>query len=102
MENEGEKQDRPYISHLDFPKFDGKREEYSNYQYAVMNLKSQCAPKDFKYLAPKLIANFTGTMSEDARAVELLGSDYQVDDGVELLLAFIRRRLHITDLHLET
>ena len=27
---------------------------------------------------------------------------YQVDDGVEQLLAFIRKRLHITDLHLET
>ena len=41
-------------------------------------------------------------MSEDARAMELLGTDYQVDDGVEKLLAFIRKRLHITDLHLET
>ena len=52
--NDGEKPDRPYISHLDFPKFDGKREEYSNYQYAVVSLKSQCAPRDYKYLAPKL------------------------------------------------
>ena len=57
-----EKFERPYISHLDFPKFDGKKEEFSNYQYAVLNLKSQCAPKDYKYLAPKLIANFTGAM----------------------------------------
>ena len=97
-----DKFDRPYISHLDFPKFDGRREEYSNYQYAVMNLKSQCAPRDYKYLAPKLISNFTGAMSEDARAMELLGSDYQVDDGVDQLLAFIRKRLHITDLNLET
>ena len=99
MENN---EDRPYISHLDFPKFDGRKEEYSNYQYAVMNLKSQCTTKDYKYLAPKLISNFTGSMSEDARAMELLGTDYQVHDGVERLLTFIRKRLHITDLGLET
>ena len=48
-----------------------------------MNLKSQCAAKDYKYLAPKLISNFTGAMSEDARAMELHSTDYQVDDGVE-------------------
>ena len=29
-------------------------------------------------------------------------SDYQVDDGVELLLAFIRKRLNIRELDLET
>ena len=32
-----EKHDRPYISPLDFPKFDGRREEYSICQYAVIN-----------------------------------------------------------------
>ena len=48
-----EKYERPYISHLDFPKLDGRKEEYANYQYAVLNLKSQCAPKDYKYLPPK-------------------------------------------------
>ena len=52
--NNEDKFDRPYISHLDFPKFDGRREEYSNYQYAVMNLKSQCAPRDHKYLTPQV------------------------------------------------
>ena len=41
-------------------------------------------------------------MSEDARAMELLGSDFLEEDGVEKLLTFIRKRLHITDLHLET
>ena len=97
-----EKEERPYISHLDFPKFDGKKESYPNYQYVVLNLKSQCAPKDYKYLAPKLIANFTGSMQEDARAMELLGQDFLNDDGVEQLLLFLRKRLHITDLNLET
>ena len=65
-------------------------------------MKSQCAPTDYKYIAPKLIANFTGSMREDARAMELLGQDYLADDGVERLLAFLRKRLHITDLQLET
>ena len=67
-----------------------------------MNLKSQCAPRDYKYLAPKLISNFTGSLSEDARAMELNGIHFQVDDGVEQLLDFLRKRLHITDLSLET
>ena len=58
-----------------------------------MNLKSQCAPKDYTYLAPKLISNFTGAMREDARAMELMGTDYQVDDGVDELLALIRKRV---------
>ena len=66
-----------------------------------MNLKSQCAAKDYTYLAPKLISNFTGAMSEDARAMELHSTDYQVDDGVEKLLAFIRKRLNITDLSMD-
>ncbi len=102
LENDDSKYDRPRISHLDFPKFDGRREEYSNYKYAVLNLKSQCVPRDYKYLAPKLIANFTGSMSDDAKAMELSATDFQVDDGVEKLLRFIRKRLHITDLNLET
>ena len=67
-----------------------------------MNLKSQCDPQDYKYLAPMLISNFIGAMSEDARAMGLHISDYQVDGGVENLLALIRQRLHITDLNLET
>ena len=97
-----EKEERPYISHLEFPKFDGRKESYPNYQYDVLNLKAQCASKDYKYLAPKLIANFTGAMQEDARAMELLGRDFLIDDGVEQLLSFLRKRLHITDLNLET
>ena len=41
-------------------------------------------------------------MSDDARSIELNVGDYQVQDGVELLLAFIRKRLNIRDLDLET
>ena len=39
-------------------KFDVRKEAYASYKYQVMNLKSQCAPTDYKYLAPKLISNF--------------------------------------------
>ena len=67
-----------------------------------MNLKSQCAPRDYKYLAPRLISNFIGALSEDTRAMDIHSSDYQVDGGVGKLLALIRQRLHITDLNLET
>ena len=53
-----DERDRPYLSHLVFPAFDGKRQEYSTYKYDVMNLKSQCSAKDHKFLAPWLISHF--------------------------------------------
>ena len=40
-----DERDRPYLSHLVFPTFDGGRQEYSTYKYDVMNLKSQCSEK---------------------------------------------------------
>ena len=67
-----------------------------------MNLKSQCSVKDHKYLAPRLISNFKGAMSEDARSMELNAAGYMVLDGVEKLLEFIRKRLHTRDLDLES
>ena len=41
-------------------------------------------------------------MSDDARSMELNAAEYMVPDGVEQLLAFIRKRLNIRDLDLET
>ena len=41
-------------------------------------------------------------MSEDARSMELNAAEYMVPDGVEKLLEFIRKRLNIRDLDLET
>ena len=41
-------------------------------------------------------------MSEDARSMELSAADYMTADGVEKLLEFIRKRLNIRDLDLET
>ncbi len=78
---------RPYLSHLDFPKFDGRKEEYPNYKYQVLNLESQCSLSDHKYLA---------------RSMELNSADYLVDNGIELLLELIRKRLNIRDLDLGT
>ena len=68
----------------------------------VTNLKSQFGTKDHKYLAPRLISDVKGATSDDARSIELNAGGYQVQDGVELLLAFIRKRLNIRDLDLET
>ena len=50
----------------------------------------------------KLISNFTGAMSGDARSMAITSPDYLDDDGVERLLACIRRRLNIRDVGLET
>ena len=41
-------------------------------------------------------------MSDDVRSMELSSADYLVPDGVELLLAFIRKRLNIRELDLDT
>ena len=94
--------DRPYLSHLDFPTFDGQKEDYASYKYNVLNLKSQCGTTDHKFVAPRLISNFKGAMSDDARSMELNAGDYLLPGGVEKLLAFIRKRLNIRDLDLET
>ena len=56
-----------------------------------MNLKSQYGTTDHTYLAPRLISNFKGAMSDDARSMELNAGDYMLPDGVEQLLAFIRK-----------
>ena len=41
-------------------------------------------------------------MSDDVRSMELNSADYAVPDGVERLLAFIKKRLNIRELDLET
>ena len=94
--------DRPYLAHLEFPTFYGKNEEYNTYTYTVRNLQAQCAPRDHKYVAPRLISNVRGSMSDDVRSMELKSSDYLVDDSVGRLLEFIRKRLNSWGLDLET
>ena len=94
--------DRPCLSHIDFPTFSGSKEEYANYKYALLNLKAHCGPRDHQVLAPRLISNFKGAMSDDVRSMELNSADYLVPDGIERLLAFIKRRLNIRELDLET
>ena len=97
-----EDRDRPYLSHLDFPTFNGNKEDFANYKYIVANLKAQCGQRDHKYLAPRLISNFKGAFSDDVRSMELNSAEDQTPDGVERLLAFIKRRLNIRELDLET
>ena len=67
-----------------------------------MNLKSQCGPRDHKYLAPRLISNFRGAMSYDVRSMEWNSAEYLVPDGIERLSALIKKRLNIRELDLET
>ena len=97
-----EDRDRPYLSHLDFPTFNGNKEDFATYRYTVMNPKSQCGTRDHKYPAPRLISNFKGAVSDVVRSMELNSADYAVPDGVERLLAFIKKRLNIRELDLET
>ena len=89
-----EDRDRPYLSHLDFPTFNGNKEDFANYKYIVTNLKAQCGQRDHKYLAPRLISNFKGAFSDDVRSMELNSAEYQTPDGVERLLAFIKKTQH--------
>ena len=57
--------DRPFLSHLDFPSFNGNKDEFATYRYTVLNLKAQCGTQDYKYLAPRLISNFKGALKDD-------------------------------------
>ena len=97
-----EDRDRPYLSHLDFPTFNGNKEDFANYKYIVTNLKAQCGPRDHKYLAPRLISNFKGAFSDDVRSMDLNSPEYKTPDGVERLLAFVKKRLNLRELDLET
>ena len=66
-----------------------------------MNLRGQCAPKDWKYVAPMLIAKFKGTLKDDCQHVEFDSTKYRCETGVEDLLEYLRVRLNITDLQIE-
>ena len=90
------------MSNLDFPTFNGNKEDFANYKQLVTNLKAQCSQRDHKYLAPQLISNFKGALSDAFRSMELNAAEYYTPDGVERLLDFIKRRLDIRELDLET
>ena len=40
-DNGNEDRYRPYLPHLDFPSFNGNKEEFATYRYTVLNLKAQ-------------------------------------------------------------
>ena len=64
------------------PSFNGGPKHFQSYKYQVTIMKALCHERDYKYLAPRLIANFIGAMSEDVRAMELRSSDYMVGGGL--------------------
>jgi len=96
-----EKDTKPYLSHIVFPSYDGTPSRFLQYRYEVTNLKSQCSPQDYKYLAPRLISNFRGSLQEDCQRMELKSGDYQTEDGIERLLKFIQKRINLTDYKFE-
>ena len=59
--------DRPYLIHITFPSFDGATHKFDDYKYDVHQLRYQCGPNDYKFLAPKLIAQFQGALKDDFR-----------------------------------
>ena len=58
--------------------------------------------KDHKYLAPRLISNFKGSLKEDVLTMELDANEYLVPVAIEKLLAFLKKRLNIRELDMET
>ena len=97
-----EAKDRPRLSNLNFPTFNGNKEDFANYKQLVTNLKAQCSQRDHKYLAPQLISKLKGALSDTVRSMELNAAEYYAPDGVERLLDFIQKRLDIRELDLET
>ena len=96
-----ERDQRPYFSHLNIPEFGGNPDGFNKYQYLVKNLKSQISTKDLKFLGPALIAKFKGALLDDFQRQELDSSVYAKDSGVDDLMAFLKKRINITDLQIE-
>ena len=86
---------------MNCPAFDGTPSKFESYQYAAKSLKSQSSPKDYKFLAPKLIASFTGQIKDNFRNIEMDISKFANPGGVEQLLSFLKERLHIPDYSFE-
>ena len=89
------------MKHLNFPTFDGTPNKFETYRYDALALKHQCSTKDYKFFAPKLISQFTGQIKDDFRNIDLDISRFANSEGIELLLLFLKERLHITDYSFE-
>ena len=63
--------DRPRLSNLNFPTFDGNKEDFANYKQLVANLKAKYSQRDHKYLAPQLISKLKGALGDAVRSMEL-------------------------------
>ena len=84
----------PRASQLTIPEYDGSKDKYLRYRLAVLDLRTQCNARDWKYVAPLLITKFTGSLKEmDFDSVKYLG-----ETGVEDLLDHLKERLEVPDL----
>ena len=79
----------------------GIRPKYEAYRYDMQTLKHQCGPRGYKFLAPKLIARFTGHIKDDFRNIEMGISRFTNPHGVEQLLSYLKERLHTSDYSFE-
>ena len=92
-----EERDKPMLSHIEWPTFDGNANKFHTYKYAIQNLLAQVSTKDYKYLVPRLVANVTGSLREDLERIEFNAMDYQVQNGVDMWIQFLQKRINITD-----
>ena len=54
--SESQSWQRPYLSHITFPSFDGNAQDFAKYKYEARGLRNQCSPNDYRYLVPQLVA----------------------------------------------
>ena len=73
-----EERDKPMLSHIEWPTFDGNANKFHTYKYAIQNLLAQVSTKDYKYLVPRLAAHVTGSLRADLERIEFNAMDYQV------------------------
>ena len=79
-------QDRPNLNHVTFPSFDGAVSKFDAYQYDIKQIRWQCGPNGYKFIAPKLISQFQGSLKDDFRNAETDIEHFATDDGVEKLI----------------
>ena len=87
----------PRAPQLTIPEYDGSKDKYLRYRLAVLDLRTQCNARDWKYVAPLLITKFAGSLKE----MDFDSTKYLGETGVEDLLDHLKERLEVPDLRTE-
>ena len=93
--------DKPQLSHVTVPTFDGQVSGYHTYCYNVLNLKNLVARRDLKYLVPQLVSKLTGSIASDFEQMNFDSTEYMTDDGLEKYLKIIATRIGYTTIQME-